>query len=140
MAHYTTALTPPVALPSLLARDEEWSHVLNLLPANLEESARQAHALQRRRETRRAADLLRLVLLYAVGDLSLRLTGLWAVLLGLGCSSHVAIRQRLRHARSWLGQLLATALLGLHGLPPIRIKLSLLTPGAGRYAGPPYFC
>lgn len=137
MAHYTT--TPEIVCSPqdqpLLSQD--WPRVLALLPPDLEESAHQAKALCRRREIRSAADLLRLVLLYAVGDLSLRLTGLWATALGLGCASHVAIRARLQKARGWVGQLLATSLVGLHLLttpPAVHLRLvdatSISLPGS----------
>jgi hypothetical protein len=137
MAHYTTApetVCSPQDQPLL---NRHWQQVLEMLPPDLEESARQTKALQRRRETRSAADLLRLVLLYTVCDLSLRLTGLWATLLGLGCSSPVAIRKRLQKARLWVGQLLAPSLLSLHFLttpPAVRLRLvdatSISSPGS----------
>lgn len=137
MAHYTTTpetVGSPQDQPLL---NSDWEHVLRLLPADLEESAHQAQALQRRRKIRSAADLLRVVWLYSLCDLSLRLTGLWATLLGLGCSSHVAIRERLQKARLWVGQLLATSLLGRHVLatrPAVRLRLgdatSISCPGS----------
>ena len=137
MTHYTTMPATPGAPPDQPLLNQDWPQVLALLPADLEESARQAKALQRRREIRAAADLLRLVLLYSVCDLSLRLTALWATVLGLGCSSHVAIRERLQKARPWVGQLLATSLLGLHFLtnpPAVRLRLvdatSISIPGS----------
>jgi hypothetical protein len=137
MTHYTTMPATPGAPPDQPLLNQDWPQVLALLPADLEESARQAKALQRRREIRTAADLLRLVLLYSLCDLSLRLTGLWATLLGLGCSSHVAIRERLQKARPWVGQLLATSLLGLHLFttpPAVRLRLvdatSISLPGS----------
>lgn len=123
MSHYTTTPATPGAPPDQPLLNQDWPQVLALLPADLEESARSAKALQRRREIRTAADLLRVILLYAVGDLSLRLTALWATLLGVGGLSHVALRERLQKARGWVGQLLATSLLGLTLLP---------TPPAGR--------
>jgi hypothetical protein len=137
MTHYTTMPATPGAPPDQPLLNQDWQQVLALLPADLEESARQAKALQRRREIRTAADLLRLVLLYSLCDLSLRLTALWATLLGLGCSSHVAIRERLQKARPWIGQLLATSLLGLHlftSPPAVRLRLvdatSISLPGS----------
>jgi len=137
MAHYTTKPAKSYSPQDEPLLHQDWQQVLALLPADLEASARQTKALQRRRETRSAVDLLRLVLLYSVGDLSLRLTGLWATILGLGCSSPVAIRKRLQKARAWVGQLLATSLLGLHFLTPtptVRLRLvdatSISCPGS----------
>jgi len=78
---------------------------------DLEASARAHGALCRRRCLRTAADLLRLCLSYAVGDLSLRLAGQWATLAGVGTLSDVAVLQRLRRARPWLAALVAALLL-----------------------------
>jgi len=100
--------------------------VVELLPADLEESARTTQALQRRREVRSAKDLLRLVLAYALCDWSLRLVGAWVLLIGLGNLSDVAVLKRLRAARKWLGQLLATWLVSCHltaNLPDVRLRI-----------------
>jgi Transposase DDE domain len=138
MAHYTTIPATTCSPQDQPLLNQDWPQVLALLPADLEESACQAKALQRRREIRTAADLLRLVWLYSLCDLSLRLTGLWATLLGLGCSSHVAIRARLQKARPWVGQLLATALLGQRLLtPPPAVRLRLVDATSLSHPGSP---
>lgn len=86
--------------------DQEWGQVLSLVPVDLEATARAEKAFQRRREVRSADDLLRLVLAYALCDWSLRLTGVWARLIGLGRLSDVAVLKRLRHSQRWLGKLI----------------------------------
>ncbi len=107
--------------------DAEWEHVLRALPVDLEATARQAGALTRRRQVGTAADLLRIVLAYAVCDFSLRVLGAWCVLRQLGNLSHVALRKRLRQSRRWLGGLLVAVLrqrrVMLAGLPGVRLRL-----------------
>src|SRR5512133_3645265 len=83
---------------------QDWQQVQNSLGIDLEQTARKTKAIQRVREIRSAADLLRLVLFYAVSDWSLRLCAAWAVLSGIGYLSDVAVLQRLRHSQVWLGQ------------------------------------
>jgi hypothetical protein len=73
---------------------------------DLEETARQSGALTRHRGVRSARDLLRIVLGYSVWDWSLRLLGVWCVLLGLSRISKTALRQHLRQCRRWLGVLI----------------------------------
>lgn len=53
--------------------DEDWAEALSVIPIDLEETTQETKALQRRREIKTAADLLRLVLAYSVCDWSLRL-------------------------------------------------------------------
>jgi len=90
--------------------DTEWRFVEALLPDDLERSAAERLALKRRREISSAADLLRLVLAYAVCDFSLRQTAAWADVLGLGHLSDVAVLKRLRNAADWLGHLVMRCL------------------------------
>ena len=85
-----------------------------------------------------AADLLRIVLAYAVCDFSLRLLGVWCVLRGLGNLSDVALRKRVRQSRRWLGTLVVAVLcqrrLMVQTLPAVRLRLidatSLSRPGS----------
>ncbi len=88
----------------------DWQEMEQALQLDLEGTARASGALIRRREIRRAADLLRLILVYAVCDWSLRLVGAWAVLQGIGCLSDVAVLKRLRQSQKWLGVLIASLL------------------------------
>jgi hypothetical protein len=89
---------------------ERWESLATILPADLEASARATAALVRRRGVRQALDLLRVILLYAWCDWSLRLVGARGVLLGLADLSDVAILNRLRHSTTWLGVLLVQLL------------------------------
>jgi Transposase DDE domain len=93
--------------PGAVWRDQEWARVRPHLPADLEASARASGALRRRREVRSAAALLRLVLAYALCGWPLRLVAAWATVLGVGRLSDVALLDRLRGTRAWLGGLVA---------------------------------
>jgi hypothetical protein len=86
--------------------DEEWQYVLNMLPADLEESAADKLALTRRRQVGSAEDLLRLCLAYGLCDMSLRQTAAWAHVIGLGELSDVAVLKRIQGAADWLGHLI----------------------------------
>ena len=94
--------------PSLLPDD--WPVLLTLLPADLETTARETGALQRRRGVPSAQALLRLAFAYAVTGRSLRATALWAATAGVAQLSDVALCQRLRRAAPWCGRLLAQQL------------------------------
>lgn len=89
---------------------EEWRFVEGLLPDDLEKSAVEKLAIRRRREISCAADLLRVVLAYAVCDFSLRQAAAWADVIGLGHLSNVAVLKRLRGAADWLGYLVMRCL------------------------------
>ena len=86
---------------------DDWEQRLRQIPVDLEMTAKDTHALQRKREVKSAADLLRLVLAYSVCDWSLRLVGLWATVIGLGHLSDTAVLKRLRHSQAWLSRLLS---------------------------------
>lgn len=88
--------------------EQDWERVIDLIPLDLESSARAEKAFERRRKVRSAADLLRVVLEYALGDLSLRLTGAWANLIGIASMSDVAVLKRLRGCERWLAKLVAS--------------------------------
>jgi hypothetical protein len=81
----------------------DWPYVVDLMPADLEQSAVDQLAFRRRRGIASATDLLRLALCYGFCDLSLRQTAMQAALLGWGELSDVAVLNRLRHAADWLG-------------------------------------
>lgn len=85
--------------------EADWQYVLDLMPADLDESAVAKLAIRRRREVDSAAALLRLALCYGFCDLSLRETAAQASLIGLGELSDVAVLKRLRNAADWLGHL-----------------------------------
>ncbi len=95
-----------------MSEKDEWEEIISRIPADidLEKSAKEAGALQRRREIRRASELLQVILVYAVCDWSLRLVGIWCEVMGIGSLSAVAIRKRLRGSRKWLGMLIGVML------------------------------
>lgn len=95
--------------PPLL--DAKWAKLVAGLPAavDLEASARQCGALQRRRKIRDADSLLRVVMTNAVGHLSLRDTAAWATLQGMKVSNP-AVLKRLKQSADWLAYLVAKVL------------------------------
>jgi hypothetical protein len=76
----------------------------------LEGTALKYKALVRKREIKKAFDLLRVVLAYTLSDWSLRTVGAWCVLLGIGSLSDVAVRKRLQNSNQWLGKLIVLLL------------------------------
>ena len=107
--------------------DEQWAALIQPIQSDLEDSARQEKALLRRRIIQSAANLLRLVMVYVARNFSLRQTGAWATLLGLGSLSDVAVMQRLRRCNRWLGRLIVLILLkqriAIALLSGIRVRL-----------------
>jgi len=87
--------------------ESDWDYAVSLMPDSLESLCESKLALSRRREIRNAQDYLRLCLAYAVCDMSLRQTAMWAGVVGLGNLSDVAVLNRLRAAPEWLGAVLA---------------------------------
>jgi hypothetical protein len=87
-----------------LSLDAQWPSLVAAVAAaiDLEETAQTSGALARRREIRRAEELLRLALAWGLGGLSLRATAAWAGVIGLADLSGVAVMNRLRRAASWL--------------------------------------
>lgn len=86
----------------------EWADLSRVLGSDWEQLAWETGALRRKRKVRSGLDLLRLVLAYSLWDWSLQSVGAWATVLGLGSLSAVALRQRLRHSRTWLSGLLGS--------------------------------
>ncbi len=107
--------------------DKDWEEVLSIIPVDLEQSARESKALQRRREIKRASDLLRLVLAYSLCDWPLRLVGMWAFLINLGHLSDVAVMKRLKKTVSWLQKLIGAMLQArredLAAIHPVRVHI-----------------
>jgi DDE family transposase len=87
--------------------DQLWPAVLARISGvlDLEYSARTSRALQRRREVRDGATLLRLALAHGPGGLSLRSAASWAGVTGIAQLSDVALRKRLRGCSEWLGEI-----------------------------------
>jgi hypothetical protein len=94
---------------------------------DLDEHARENKALIRRRGVGNAMDLLRMGLAYSHLDLSLRMLGVWCVLLGISAISKTALLHRLQKCEVWLGKLIVLFLLRTKVAFPssqkIRIKL-----------------
>jgi hypothetical protein len=78
---------------------------------DLEGSARYSGALCRKRVIQTAQNLLKLVLVYALTDTSLRMVGLWGTLMGWGSLSKSGVRKRLRQCQEWIGVLIVAVLL-----------------------------
>ncbi len=90
--------------------EREWPYVLTLLPADLEDSARQSEAMVRCRNVPDATALMRMALAYAVSDLSLKDVAAWASALGLAQITGPGLFYRLREAEAWLQRVLAQTL------------------------------
>jgi hypothetical protein len=93
-----------------ILEEKEWSYLLTLLPGDLEESARRTAALVRCRNFPNAAALLRVILAYAVSDLSFKDVAAWAHGLGLADITGPGLFYRLREAEPWLEELLGRVL------------------------------
>lgn len=78
---------------------------------DLEGSANYSKALKRKRVIRSAEDLLRLVMVYALTDLSCRMVGLWATVMDWGSLSKTGVRKRLQNCQRWIGMLIVQVLL-----------------------------
>ena len=68
----------------------------------LEREARAYKAFERARAVASAVDLLRLALVYCLGQAGLRLTAAWAETVGLASLSNVALLKRLRKMAPWI--------------------------------------
>lgn len=99
-----TTLSHVLPVPDPASQDWE-QEVLPRLPAGWQEQAERLHAFCRKREIRRAADLLRGILAYVLCVGSFRQLGCWSVLIGLADISEAAWRKRLRRAGAWLAWL-----------------------------------
>ena len=89
--------------------DVDWPYLVACLP-ELEESARELGALTRRRAVDSAETLLRLALVHAACDHSLRETAAWAEAVGVASISDVALLKRFRRCGPWLGHLVLAKL------------------------------
>ena len=103
--------------PSLL--DHEWQALLALLPTDRQEAAQRLGAFTRKRQIQHADDLLRLLLVYAWGALSLRSTAAWARHQEVATLSDVALLERFQKAESWLAWLLSQTLRARCALPAV---------------------
>lgn len=94
---------------------DDWGTVAGFFPAGLEEMATKCGALVRRREIKTAENLVRLALVYALDDVSLREASVWAREAGVAELSDVAVLKRLRRC-----------------VPLLRLLCSLLVPAPER--------
>ncbi len=101
-------------ITKVLKRD--WDELVETIPDDLEASARAHGALLRRRGIQSAADLLRLILIYAT-LLSLRNTALWAACLGICDISRQAIEKRVLNSTAWLRHVLGAMLSSVVEVP-----------------------
>jgi hypothetical protein len=88
---------------------KDWQELVEMIPDDLDRSAKEYQALRRRRGIKSGADLLRLCLLYAI-VLSLRLTAIWGIGLQLCDISRQAIEKRVLNSTAWLRHLVAVLL------------------------------
>ncbi len=96
--------------PHDLFNDERWTAILRMFPQDLEESARACEAITRVRNIPSAGNLLRMVLAYAVSDLSLKDTAAWAKADGVANLTSQALHYRLMRSGEWLESLLGQLL------------------------------
>jgi hypothetical protein len=85
--------------------EDNWQHVVGMMPQDFESSAYDLSAMARKRKIRSASDLLRLVFLYSLCDLPLDQTAARVKELGIGDLAGGSVLERLRKAGDWLGHL-----------------------------------
>lgn len=95
---------------------KNWQELVEVIPDDLDRSAKEHRALRRRRGIKSGVDLLRLILLYAI-VLSLRQTAIWAVGLQLCDISRQAIEKRVLNSTAWLRHLVAILLSTVVSMP-----------------------
>ena len=78
---------------------------------DLEASAGYCGALRRKRVIQSAHNLLKLVMVYALTDYSLRMVGLWGTVMEWGSLCKSGVRKRLRQCQQWIGMLIVMVLL-----------------------------
>jgi hypothetical protein len=89
--------------------DSKFEQLLQELPIELEKLALEYKAIRRKRKFKSPADLMRAVLLYSIGDLSLREIAGWFIGQGSRISDE-GIRLRLHECSDWLKALIAKML------------------------------
>jgi hypothetical protein len=81
-------------------------HILGKLPPKLEESAKEHGAIVRKREIKSAVDLLTMMLVYALTDMSQRMLAAFAALLGTADVSDQSWQKKTAKCEPWLKDLL----------------------------------
>lgn len=120
-------------------RLDHWPSVVRHIASaiELEASAREHKALQRKRGVRSADALLHLALLYGPGGLSLRSTASYATAAGIADLCDVSLLDRLRNAGDFLADILSHLLAQRRGdaAPDGRLQLSLVDGSTVSVAG-----
>ncbi len=86
--------------------DTDWKYLCQYLPANMSELAKRSGAVARWRNLKSGEELLRVILAYAIEDLSLRSTAAWSAQAALELKD-TSILHRLRKAPPLLERVLA---------------------------------
>ena len=104
-------------MPSTIrSLSRQWDELVEPIADDLDASAKKYGALRRRRKIKSAADLLRIILMYAI-LLSLRATAVCAVALKLADVSRPDIRKRVLNSTPWLRYLVNVLLNSLLDVP-----------------------
>ena len=86
--------------------DDDWKYLCQYLPDNLSELAKASGAVERWRNIKNGEELLRVILAYAIEDLSLRSTAAWSTQTALELKD-TSVLHRLRKAPPLLEKVLA---------------------------------
>jgi len=90
--------------------DKDWKYLCQYLPENLSELAKATGAVKRWRQVKNGEELLRVILAYAIEDLSLRSTAAWSTQTALELKD-TSVLHRLRQAPPLLERVLAHLLM-----------------------------
>jgi hypothetical protein len=115
----------------------QWPYLLGFLGGEqrVSELAYATGAFVRRREVESPAELLQLLLTWAVGERSLRETALLSAEAGMADVSNVALMKRFMRSGKWLGALLAEALGTSPPSAPNMLRLRLIDGSSIRKRG-----
>jgi hypothetical protein len=86
--------------------DADWKYICQYLPANMSELAKRSGAVRRWRKIKNGEEFLRIILAYAIEDLSLRSTAAWSTQAALELKD-TSVLHRLRQAAPLLESVLA---------------------------------
>ena len=81
---------------------DNWQQTVDMMPSDFERSAREHRAIMRKREIKTPKDLLRVIFLYCMCDLSIDHVALRAKELGIGELTGESVLERLRKSVAWL--------------------------------------
>jgi hypothetical protein len=106
----------------------QWPYLVSLMggATRIEELARETEAFRRPRKIESAETLLRLILMWAAAERSLKDTAALGAEAGLGDVSDVALVKRFARAGDWLGALLSELLVEQRQTLPIGVRVRLL--------------